>query len=382
MEHVGAPRITAFAPAVKLGLRELVTPLAPTASVYIGREPAGPVEDPRLDLGLRWHAIATRLSVQGADEPTVEAVADLLAGLSVYPTELAVFAAGDAVLHSHEIPGGARHDRVSFAAPPDLVPLLAWLQRHPAHVVVVTDRTGADIVATGQGLVAGTRSVVVGPDDEIERNAPGGWSQPRYQRRAEDSWRHNAGAVADAVTHALRTVHAGLLLVAGDVRAVQLLEERLPAGVRRGLAVRHLPGGRSEDGSAHLRQLAVAEALETYALDQAATLLDRFLADRGPGGATAEGVSATLAALAEGRVDTLLVADDPTDDRPAWFGPAVHCIDDPGQVPPGTKGELYRGRLVDVAVRAALLTDAEIRVLDAPEAAVLGDRIGALCRYR
>jgi hypothetical protein len=70
----------------------------------------------------------------------------------------------------------------------------------------------------------------------------GGWSQPRYQRRAEDSWQHNAMAVADAVTQATRDLHAGLLLVAGDVRAVQLLRDHLPPETRRQVTLRSVPG--------------------------------------------------------------------------------------------------------------------------------------------
>jgi hypothetical protein len=357
-------------------LRRLAVPLTPTASVYIGLPPAVAAGDTGPEADLRWQALADRLAAQGADPATVDALAAFLAGFPVSRTELVAFAAGGAVIAAQQIPGGASFDRASFAAPPDFVPLLAWLQRHPAHVVAVTDRTGADITATRHGRLRGTRSVVMGPDDEIERNAPGGWSQPRYHRRAEDSWRHNAGAVAGAVTHGLQTVHSGLLLVAGDVRAVQLLRDRLP----RTVTVRHLPGGRSEDGSAQARRVAIAAALDAYAAEQGAQLLDRFTAERGPHGATVEGVSATLAALAEGRVQTLLVADDPADDRLGWFGTGVLCVDDPSQVPPGTAGELYPGRLVDVAVRAALLTDAEVRVVD-PGAAVMGDRIGALCRY-
>jgi hypothetical protein len=33
--------------------------------------------------------------------------------------------------------------------------------------------------------------------------------------------------------------------------------------------------------------------------------------------------------LAEGRVDTLIVVDDPGDDRAAWFGPDLLCVADP-----------------------------------------------------
>ena len=40
------------------------------------------------------------------------------------------------------------------------------------------------------------------------------------------------------------------------------------------------------------------------------------------------------------------------------------------------------GRLVDVAVRAALLTEADVRVVDPAQAAKLAGHVGALCRFR
>jgi hypothetical protein len=295
-EHGGEPPVAASAqsptgvdsvPLAADELRLLATPLTPTASVYLGLQPSVVDGDTRLDLDLRRHALVARLAVRGADEATIEALAAFLADVPVSPSELVVFARDGVVIAAQEIPGGAgldpgrvaaRFDRARFAVPPDLLPLLAWQQRHPAHVVAVTDRAGADITATRRGRLTGTRTAVAGPDDEIERNAPGGWSQPRYQRRAEDSWRHNATAVAGAVLQALRDVHSGLLLLAGDVRAVQLLRQRLPRTVQ----IRHLPGGRSEDGSAPARRTAIAAALDAYAAERSARLIDRLVADRGP----------------------------------------------------------------------------------------------------
>jgi Bacterial archaeo-eukaryotic release factor family 2 len=358
-------------------MRELVRPLEPVLSIYLGLRPDTPTVDPVEDLNLRWRAFAGELTEQGATPSTVEVVGRHLAALPAAPTEVGLFAADDRILLEQHMPGGVAVDQARYAAPAGLVPLLTWLQQHPAHVTVITDRTGADVTAVGPGEVTGTTETVVGPDDEIERNAPGGWAQPRYQRRAEDSWRHNAAAVAEATHRALRQTGAGLLLLAGDVRAVQLLEERLPDHRHQALCLGHVPGGRQPDGSAPVRRLAVGEQVAAHAGELTAKLLEQFEAERGPRGRAVEGTAATLAALVEGRVETLLLAANPGDTRRAWFGPDILCIDDPSQTGARLDG-LREGRLADVAVRAALLTDADIRVV---EGVTPAEGIGALCRF-
>src|SRR5690349_8751741 len=157
-------------------VRELVRPLHPVASVYLGMTPQVPTIDTDEDLDLRWRSLSKDLAEQGADEQTIDAISRHLAALPVFPTELAIVAAGGDIRLAQPIPGGMRFDRARFAAPPDAVPLLAWLQRHPPYVVAVIDRTGADITVVPDGAVSGSTTVVAGPDDEIERNAPGGWA--------------------------------------------------------------------------------------------------------------------------------------------------------------------------------------------------------------
>jgi hypothetical protein len=356
-------------------LRELVAPPVPLVSAYLGLWPPLPTADPSGDLELRWRALAGRLAEHGADSASVEAAGRYVFDAQVSPCELALFARDGSVRLAYQTPGGVGFDRARFGVA-DVVPLLAWLQRHPPYAVVTCDRTGAEVTAVRRGALIGSTITVVGPDDEIERNAPGGWSQPRYQRRAEDSWAHNAAAVAKVLTQTLRRVDAGLLLVAGDVRAVQLLEAHLPVGVRHDTTVRHVPGGRSPDGSEELRQAAVADAVAEHAEGYSRRLFARFEAEYGPKGSTVDGTLATIEALRDGRIRTLFVADEPDDDRVGWYGPGVLCVDQPDDA-----GRLSPGRLVDVAVRAALLTDAEVHVLPAVLAEGLSDRIGGLCRY-
>jgi hypothetical protein len=360
-------------------IRDLVRPPDPMACVYLALVPQDPTVDTGEDLDLRWRSIAARLARQGADRPTIEAIGSVVTATPPYPAAgLAVFAAGGEVRLSQLISGGVAFDRARFAAPADVVPLLGWLQRHPPYVVVVTDRTGAEVTAVPGGGVPGSTRTVVGPDDEIERNAPGGWSQPRYQRRAEDSWQHNAMAVADVITQATRDLHAGLLLVAGDIRAVQLLRDHLPPGTRRQVTLRSVPGGREQDGSETARRAAIVAAVDGYVADQTQAALERF-AERAPSTAV-EGAAATLAALAAGRVGTLLVTDDPDDPRTAWFGPQLLCSAEEPEIPGENGTWAAQGRLVDIAIRAALLTDAEVRIVDAAADRIDG-RIGGLCRF-
>jgi hypothetical protein len=259
-----------------------------------------------------------------------------------------------------------------------------WKQERPPYVLVVIDRTGADLESSIGMASMPVRSTVEGPDDEIERNAPGGWeglTQGRYQRRAEDSWAHNAAAAADAVASALQRTEAQVLVVAGDVRAVQLLMERLPTWVHKDVTVKRVSGSRAADGSQRTRPDVVASMVREACEERTAALWQRFLEERTPHGLAVEGIHATLAALALGRVATLLVsADADASGERAWMGHAPTEVQPTDQPGPSWEGA-RRGALADVAVRAAILTGAQVRVIPAgsgfgPEAGV-----GAICRH-
>ena len=329
----------------------------------------------------RWRSLADRLARDGAPPEAIQALHNRVLGSVPGPGVLAAFAAGTDVLFAVNLPGSEQPDSARYAALPHIVPVLAWLQDHPALVAATVDRTGADIVVYPYASSEPISTVVRGRDDEIERNAPGGWSQGRYQHRAEDSWEHNAAQVADILARTLRRFDAHLLLLAGDIRALQYLEDHLPIWVRHEVSVRRISGGRSENGSFERHEEEIRIEARLAADEEMAALLAELDEGRGPAGHAVEGPRETLSALAASRVRILLIGADLAPEGTAWFGPGPTDVAERAEhlIRAGVPAE--RGPLVDVATRAALLTGAGVWVLPPGHAGGPSGGIGALCRF-
>jgi hypothetical protein len=345
---------------------------SPVASVYFDlRTPAVSNALPR------WRNVADQLARLSVPAATIEALAATVLGEVPGPGVLAAFASGDEVMFSLVLVGAEFADLARYGALPYLVPLLAWEQDHPARVLAVLDRTGADISAYPAGSTDPLDLSMTGPDDEIERNAPGGWAQGRYQHRAEDSWEHNASAVAAVLDRILRRCGARILLLAGDVRALQYLEEHLPRRIHVYVTVRRLTGGRSADGSAVRRTEQVSAQTRRIVAEQLEIELSELAYRLGT---AVEGADETLAALAAGRVRVLLVPAGESGQSPAWFGPGPTDVATRPDALRQAGLPVYEAPLTDVAIRAALLTGAEITVVPAGQQHFSG-RIAALCRF-
>ena len=146
--------------------------------------------------------------------------------------------------------------------------------------------------------------------------------------------------------------------------------------------MRHLVAGGEDPRLDRFRRLAAtARAVEEYAAAQAQAVLTRFVESRAPGGYAVEGAAPTLRALAESRVATLLVAPAPDDDRLACFGTEATEVSHPDETTLLAGLDLRTGPLVDVAVRAALLTDAAVCVLDPATPGGPAEGTGALCLF-
>ena len=63
---------------------------------------------------------------------------------------------------------------------------------------------------------------------KTRRNSMGGWSQARYQRRAENFHLHHVKEVVDTLDRIVRADNIQHVIVAGDDVVVPLLEEQLP----------------------------------------------------------------------------------------------------------------------------------------------------------
>ena len=326
----------------------------------------------------RWRAVRDDAAAQGAPEDVLAAVDPLIADAHLEGQGLAVVATPSGVVHLEHGPREPLRDLVRWSALPSLVQVVAWRQGSPGYVTVLADRQGADL--TGYRREGPEVSREAGGDEHpIRKPNAGGWSQRRYQERAEHTWERNAEDAADQVVRLARRVDARLVVAAGDERAVTLLQDALPAELAERVHV--VSAGRSPDGSEDSFEEQAGIAVELAVNADTDALLEKFREERGQRDRAAEGAEATLAALAMAAVDVLLVApDDPDDSRTAWFGP------DPTQVAL-TADDLrglgveqpVEGRLVDVAVRAALGTGAGIRVVEA--GAGLDGGLGAVLRW-
>jgi hypothetical protein len=349
----------------------------PFVSVYLATE--GDVEQAAERVALRWKNLRGELLDDGVPEATLAAVDPLVEGSHTAGATLAVVAAVDGIVHAANLPQPPARDALVRHGPlPDVLPLLATGQAAVPHVAVLTDRTGADIAARVADSTQQAEHVEGRASPHIHKPQAGGWSQPRYHHRAEALWESNAGEVAGALTKLVDQVRPRFVAAAGDVRALQLLREHAPKRVRERIKV---VGG--EFGSLDAVFQAADQLVAATVEADTGALLERFAQERGQGDRAVEGAAATLEALCRSQVETLLVPGPwLDDDRTAWFGPAPAQVGaDPGTLDAMGVAVPVEGRLLDVAVRAALGTGAGVRVLDPDRGDAFRDGLGGLLRF-
>lgn len=359
----------------RAGLRELAKLSGPVHSVYFRMPVVGE------STAARRHAVVKRLSDRGAHAVVVQQINEALCDVHPGRGAVGIFFDGQGESHTVVMPGADLADRVSTSALADLLPVLAWLQADPAYVLAVLDHAGADItVHPGEG--AGSRtSQVVAPDSDAFDNGSGEVSKDELRRRLEASWHRTAALTAHAVADAVRDSGSRLLLVAGDPRMAALVAGQLPSVIGHQVVVRRVSGGRGHDGSQALRAEQIARALAEAADAETREVLDRLAERGGPGGLAVEGSAAVQHALARGRAGTVIVTDSPGDERVSWFGDHATELSGHRHELERLGANAQRGRLVDVVVRAAILTDADVRVLKPGTAGAPAQGLGALCRF-
>lgn len=259
-------------------------------------------------------------------------------------------------------------------AVPNIIPILDSTQRTVPHVIVLTDRAGADVFAVGTDA-ASTVHHVEGETEHIHRGHPGGWSQRRFQQRAENTWEANAKLVAHEVEQLAEEIDAQLVVAAGDVRAIGFLEEALPIAVRK----RFVEVEGSREGDFETTAARVADVVASHVAKKIAQEL-ADLSDRIGAGHAVANIDGVIAALRRGAVRTLYVRSGQLDDRRLAFSTedqlllavAAHDLDGVAH------SSVVEGSLRSVCIRAAFNQGAKVIAVpnspafeDAPVAATL-----------
>lgn len=346
-------------------LDDLLAAEGPIASVYL-RAPST-TTDAAHQLETRWKNARRRLVDADAPDGVLTRLDETVSEIG--HADAAAFALFTDGNPDHTIVEALddelRDDLATIDRLPRLAPLFHAQQRSVPHLMVLTDRTGAEIIGVVDGEAADAETVA-GTDHHIHRGRFGGWSHRRIQQRAENRWEDNAREVADRVAELARRVEARVVTVAGDVRARQLLLEHLDDDIRDVTTVLD-EGDDDAVAEATVRLVADAVARDTRAVLEAH-------ADRVSAGTAVAGPDAVFDALTAGRVEVLLVVDDVDDDRRAFFSPDGS----PVCATTMTSPDMADGRMVDVAIRSALLADSQVRIVPAT---VLDGNIGALLRW-
>ena len=113
-----------------------------------------------------------------------------------------------------------------FVGPtPHLYPLAQLADRFPRYAAVVTDTNHARIFVFSLGAMEQSARVT---GVKTRRTSMGGWSQARYQRRAENFHLHHVKEVADTLNKIVTAENIPHVVIAGDDVVVPLLKEQLP----------------------------------------------------------------------------------------------------------------------------------------------------------
>ena len=275
-------------------------------------------ENADTELELRVRGIAERLTEQGAPEPVVEAVRGRLlegneggeAG-ALRGRALVVAADGSVVLDQALVDAPLR-EVAEWTPQPNLTPVLRQLPGRVPHIVVVTDRVGADITYVGASGEVDEVKTVDGDDFQIQKVQVGGWAHHRFQHNAENKWVHNADAVAGQIASMARRFSPRFVLVAGDVRARQILTDRA-GGEWADLVVSMDEGGRAAGADREPVDRRTAELVAEHEARQDAEAIEQVEAAAAHG-LSVTGREAVVEALRKGQVETLVLADEPGDE--------------------------------------------------------------------
>lgn len=389
-------------------LRELYQRPGPWASVYL--DATHNTADGDQAVGLRWRGLREQLAAQGADEETLAAM-DLAVNSgqaidtvpSVGPPAgsgrvgLAVFATHGRVALAQPLPRPPVRESATWSRRPQTGPLVAGAAEQVRWVRAVVDRTGGTLTAADAGHLRIDRDVPTAEEYPKHKSGQGGWSQLNFERSTVTVWDRNVHNVVDAVTEAADRMGADVVIVAGDVRARQMLIDRLPKRMT-GRVVESDVGNRAPGGDPSTLDNVTAEAVARVARDRRMELLDRYRMDLSRGRAR-EGVAPVSEAAWHASMDVLLLSDDsqfagdPTLAGSAgvaggepplqvWIDP-----DDPRAIAPdaavlrdvGVSGP-ERENAIAALIAAAAAEDAEVVTVD-PNEQRLTDGIGAITRY-
>ena len=366
-------------------LRPLYASTGGFASVYLGTSGTGHGPDAHA-VDVRWRDVREEMARAGADAATLNALGKFITGTGRTAPGAAAFGRDGTVPVAVRLPRVPLREMGRWGRLPDVLPLLIQSPPRPSHLLVSANKAGGEVLAVRTANDV-TKESVEGTGWPVHKTRSGGSAQLEHQRSAEEAWEVNAKELAGVVVQAAAGATPEAVIVAGDVRARELLVSKLPANLasKAVLVDREVPVDSDELAEAAEQVLSELETADGR------RRLETYRNRLGAGSAT-EGLAETVTALRDGAVTELFLGgdylgDDPDAPGPAWFSAPAWigaALAEVGRSEQELRdwgvSEVHRDRLDAALVRAATGTDAELFMVPAGEPP-LQDDIGALLRF-
>jgi peptide subunit release factor 1 (eRF1) len=259
---------------------------------------------------------------------------------------------------------------------PHLYPLAQLVENYPRYAAVMLDTNKARIVVFSVAKAEREEKVT---GEKTRRTSKGGWSQARYQRRADNFHTNHVKEVVDTLDRIVREEGIEHIVVAGAEVAVPLLREQLPKHLAdKVVDVIGMPGN-NDDSLLETTMTALREKDAETDIEKVQELMDAWQG----GGLGVAGPEATLSAFQLGQVEELIITASPETLKPVQTLPedaAPGMVQVDSSAP--TAADEKRFKLSDELVTRAQQTSARIRFIE--DASLLADvgGVGALLRFR
>lgn len=371
---------------MRLGfLQELYEQPGPFATVYL--DTSGDAEDAAKAVELRWRAAKERLSEQGADSATVQAIEDRI-GEHQWQTgkrgQVFVATQGEVVFSDElpEPPTEFSDDELARCGPlPHLMPYLRSRSARIPYVVAVVDHEGADIKAVNAERQSATTSVE-GEGHPLHKTRSGyAGNEQHYQHSVEEQWRRNADEVVKEISKQASRLGVDMIVLAGDVQQRQLVRKELGKGLRERV-VEIETGQRAQNVDEESMGEEVSEAIRSVVEARVAETVEAFQRERGRRERAVEGWQQTVGALQREQVQTVLWSVVPgKTERDVPVGPAAgHIALDDRELAGMGVDQVEHVPASEAVVRSLVSSDAEL-VLVEPDRVELSEGVGAVLRY-
>ncbi|MBW3628268.1 MAG: hypothetical protein KY464_03120 [Gemmatimonadetes bacterium] len=268
-------------------------------------------------------------------------------------------------------------NRLVISDRPLIAPLAQVLESYHHHGVVLLDREHVRVLSVYLGTLLDEIEIRKEPIPTNSHVKAGGYSQKRYQKRKAEEMRHFFKEFAEEVETFVRRHRPDDLVILGTEENVAKFREFLPEPLQEMIVY---TGAMWVDETPSQVMAGIEPYLDAEKEKESQQILHVLRERVQQDYLAAAGFQSTLSALQEGKVDTLVIAEDQDRDGARCtqcgflFAREVEsCPYDGSQTTPGVN-------VVEEAIRMAQAQGAEVEFVPAAEVADLRG-VGALLRF-